>query len=129
MAGVYEADAALAKKPKGLGYITVEVTGRNPFYEKGTILNGHEFHYSYMSGSGKGDHSFRVLRGTGMGECRDGLVRWNTLGTYVHVHALGEPRWAAGLLARALSRAGERRLRNNADSAEQTLESPLRGSI
>jgi cobyrinic acid a,c-diamide synthase len=103
MVGVFPLDTVLERKPKGLGYIHVEVDRPNPFYPKGTVLDGHEFHYSAVANM-QGIHDscvFRVLRGHGMDGTRDGICRFNALGTYMHVHALGEPLWGKGILARA----------------------------
>ncbi|HMK34873.1 MAG TPA: cobyrinic acid a,c-diamide synthase, partial [Desulfomonilaceae bacterium] len=103
MVGVLPVDTVLERKPQGLGYIRVRVVAENPFYPVGAELAGHEFHYSRLSGLDAGAETcaFAVLRGHGMDGARDGICRWNTLGTYVHVHALGEALWAEGLLKRA----------------------------
>ncbi|MGB9618414.1 MAG: cobyrinic acid a,c-diamide synthase, partial [Desulfomonilaceae bacterium] len=47
------------------------------------------------------DYAFEVLRGTGMGNQRDGLVYRNALGTYTHVHAAVEQDWASGIVSAA----------------------------
>ncbi len=103
MVGVLPVSTALERRPQGHGYIRVEVTGPNPFYPHRTILTGHEFHYSYVTGLEGNDirYAFRVLRGHGIDGEVDGICVKNVLATYVHVHALGEPLWAEGLLRRA----------------------------
>jgi cobyrinic acid a,c-diamide synthase len=103
MVGVFPIDTVLERKPKGLGYIQVQVDRPNPFYPCGTRLGGHEFHYSSVAGLATTADAcaFRVLRGHGMDGERDGFCRFNALGTYMHIHALGEPLWAAGILHRA----------------------------
>jgi len=103
MLGVFPVEAVLERRPQGHGYIQVEVVSRNPFYPEGTILKGHEFHYSYVTApdSGESRYAFRVLRGHGMDGARDGICNGNVLGTYVHVHALGTPLWSRGIIAAA----------------------------
>ncbi len=103
MAGILPVDTVLQRMPQGHGYIRVEVTAVNPFYPVGTVLTGHEFHYSYVTPieDVRGSYAFRVIRGHGMDGSHDGLCTANVLGTYVHVHALGTPLWAEGLLKRA----------------------------
>jgi cobyrinic acid a,c-diamide synthase len=103
MVGVFPVDCVLERKPQGHGYLRVEVTGSNPFYPRGTVLTGHEFHYSYLTGLDSPDasYAFHVIRGHGMDGSRDGICAGNALGTYLHVHALGEPLWARGVLERA----------------------------
>jgi cobyrinic acid a,c-diamide synthase len=93
----------LERKPQGLGYIKIEVEGPNPFYCKGQVLTGHEFHYSTLRGLDNPGVTcaFRILRGHGIDGTRDGLCNYNALGTYLHLHALGEPRWAEAILTKA----------------------------
>jgi len=103
MTGVFDVDTVMQRRPQGLGYIRVEAAEPNPFYPQGTILTGHEFHYSTIVGiEGSSVRcAFRVLRGHGIDGIRDGICAYNALGTYLHIHALGEPAWAEGILRRA----------------------------
>ena len=103
MAGVLPIDYGFEKRPSGHGYTELRVEGRNPFYPPGTILRGHEFHYSRVNSwepEALG-FAFRIQRGQGFGNGREGITWQNVLATYSHVHALGCPAWAAGLAARA----------------------------
>lgn len=110
MAGVFPVDTVLRREPQGLGYVKVEVTGSNPFFPVGTVLNGHEFHYSSIAKTDRSQprFAFRVLRGHGMGGQLDGMCTNNALGTYVHVHALGAPQWACRLVEKASEFRSER---------------------
>ncbi|MBM3300207.1 MAG: cobyrinic acid a,c-diamide synthase, partial [Deltaproteobacteria bacterium] len=103
MVGVFPMDTVMERRPQGLGYIRVEATSPNPFYRQGTVITGHEFHYSSLRSSEATDASFafRVLRGHGIDGHHDGVCIRNALGTYVHVHALGEPLWAEAVLRKA----------------------------
>jgi cobyrinic acid a,c-diamide synthase len=103
MVGVLPVETVLEPRPQGHGYIRVQVTSPNPFYPLGAEIKGHEFHYSYITGLKESgvQTAFRVLRGHGMGDKIDGILVKNALATYAHVHALGEPSWAEGLLRRA----------------------------
>ena len=103
MAGVFSVDTVLQRSPQGLGYIRVEVTAENPFFPVGAELTGHEFHYSSIAMPGEsGDYfTFKVLRGHGADGRNDGICRNNALGTYLHIHALGTPRWAFSLVRKA----------------------------
>jgi len=51
---------------------------------------GHEFHYSRPTITGKVDFAFRVERGFGIDGRRDGIMKENTLGCYIHVHFLSD---------------------------------------
>ncbi len=89
----------IEKRPVAHGYTMLEVAGDNPYYPVGTVLKGHEFHYS---GVAENDQLvrmvFRMKKGKGVGGGMDGVVYKNVLATYTHVHALGCPEWAPGLL-------------------------------
>jgi len=103
MTGFFPVSFNLKKKPQGHGYTILESDQSNPFFKYGTIIRGHEFHYSRITDCQKADMHFvfKVKRGYGFDGKRDGLCRRNVLSTYTHIHALGEPRWADALVSRA----------------------------
>ena len=106
MAGIFPVTFCLEKKPQAHGYTILEVTGENPFYPAGTLLRGHEFHYSRILDreAKEGLHfSFLMKRGQGIMDKMDGLCYKNVLATYTHLHALGSPEWADGLVNKAYS--------------------------
>lgn len=111
MAGVLPVSFTLHKKPQAHGYTVVKVAGKNPFYKKGALLKGHEFHYSSASvdKEAKAGMSFKMLRGKGISDGLDGICRNNVLASYTHVHALGTPQWAEGMIRAAVSFARKRR--------------------
>jgi cobyrinic acid a,c-diamide synthase len=105
MTGVFPLTFRLESRPQAHGYTMAEVARKTPFYDKGVLLKGHEFHYSRVSapGDAKNLHfSFDMKRGQGIADKRDGLCYKNVLATYTHVHAYGSPEWAEGLIKRAL---------------------------
>lgn len=102
MTGILPVSFSLGEKPEAHGYTIVEVSANNPFYKKGTVLRGHEFHYSKVSRIGqKGGMAFRMRRGKGISGGRDGMRHKNVFATYTHLHALGAPEWADGMLEAA----------------------------
>ena len=103
MTGVLPVVFGFSKRPKGHGYTVAIVEKENPFYEVGTEIKGHEFHYSsVISWPGdKRDLVFRMQRGVGIASDRDGIVYKNVLATYIHVHALGTTTWASALVKNA----------------------------
>lgn len=114
MAGVFPADIKVDPKPAGHGYEEVLVDQPNPFLPTGTILRGHEFHYSKLvdADSGNTDTIFHVNRGTGLGRERDGLIYNNVVASYLHLHALGAKQWFPGLLGAAANFAQSNRQAN-----------------
>ena len=105
MVGALPVDFGIEKRPQGHGYICLEVDRENPFFPVGTKLKGHEFHYGRILSRKKEDEVdtvFHILRGTGMGKERDGMVRNNILAGFTHLHALGTPEWAEALISAGL---------------------------
>jgi cobyrinic acid a,c-diamide synthase len=104
MAGVLPLTFGFYSRPQGHGYTVVTVENENPFYEIGTEIRGHEFHYSrvlHWSGEEK-DLVFRMQRGAGITRDKDGICYKNVLATYTHIHALGTPHWARALVRNAI---------------------------
>jgi cobyrinic acid a,c-diamide synthase len=111
MVGALPLAFGMEKRPQGHGYTLLEVEKANPFFPVGTLLKGHEFHYSRVLWLKEGEAHlcYRVKRGAGIDGKRDGLCRKNILATYSHLHALGAEEWADALVKKAmLYRAGER---------------------
>lgn len=108
MAGIFPLRFEMKKKPQAHGYTIVEIERANPFYPVGTILHGHEFHYSAVVGNfmplqsnGVLYTAFKMKRGYGIRDKIDGICYKNVLATYTHIHAYGAPEWVAGLLNKA----------------------------
>ncbi|MCG6979809.1 MAG: hydrogenobyrinic acid a,c-diamide synthase (glutamine-hydrolyzing) [Deltaproteobacteria bacterium] len=115
-------DFQLEKKPQGHGYTDLEVVNTNPFYPVGTTLKGHEFHYSRVTRFDLNPESlaFTMKRGSGILDRKDGVCYKNILATYSHVHAVGTPEWAEGLIRRAL--AYQRELRGNTKENKRKMD-------
>ncbi len=103
MAGIFPVWFGLSLKPQGHGYTCVEVVNQNPFYTKGQVLKGHEFRYSRILRIDYNDNemAFRMERGKGILDKKDGFFKNNTFGTYTHIHALGTLSWAPSLIKKA----------------------------
>jgi cobyrinic acid a,c-diamide synthase len=103
MVGVLPVSFDFYPRPQGHGYTIVTVENENPFYEVGSEIRGHEFHYSqvlHWTGDDK-DLIFRMQRGVGITKDKDGICYKNVLATYTHIHALGTPQWAQALVRNA----------------------------
>ncbi len=109
MAGVLDLVVEQTPRPQGHGYVAGTVTEANPFFPVGTVLRGHEFHYSrVVDGSDRTGCAMRVDRGTGLGAGGDAVVRGSVWAAYTHLHALGTPEWARGIVAAAREQARRR---------------------
>lgn len=104
MAGVFPFGIALGPKPQGHGYTIMECVGPNPFFKQGTVMRGHEFHYSGITEEVNADSYpfvFKLKKGHGIVAGRDGICYKNTLAGYSHIHAVGNEHWADALVAAA----------------------------
>ena len=110
MVGALPVTFGMNKRPQGHGYTVLEVERENPFFPVGTRLNGHEFHYCRILSwrEKEGQTAFRMERGTGIDGKKDGLCRKNILACLTHLHALGSPQWAEGLVGAARRYRAER---------------------
>ncbi len=104
LSGVLPIVISMNDKPQGHGYSEMIVDSENPFYEIGTVIKGHEFHYSKISEYDPGLEScLAVSRGCGCLDGRDGLIYKNVFASYLHVHSLATPEWVTGMIKCAKS--------------------------
>jgi cobyrinic acid a,c-diamide synthase len=88
----------MESRPAGHGYVTGEVTEATPVLPKGTTLKGHEFHNSRAVIERPISTGYRLSRGQGLGGGVDGIIWRNVLASYTHLHAVGCPEWAPGMI-------------------------------
>ncbi|HDH06334.1 MAG TPA: hydrogenobyrinic acid a,c-diamide synthase (glutamine-hydrolyzing) [Nitrospirae bacterium] len=100
MVGALPVTFGLEKKPMAHGYTIVEVENTNPYFHRGGVFKGHEFHYSRVLEIEEKDiyMAFNVRRGRGIVDNKDGMCYKNVLAAYTHLHAAGSPEWADGLV-------------------------------
>ncbi len=105
MAGILPVVFKMYPRPQGHGYTLLEVDEPNPYFEVGTTLKGHEFHYSRAVSQGATQLNLvcSVKKGHGVERGREGIVFKNVFATFSHVHAVGENRWAEALVRNALA--------------------------
>jgi cobyrinic acid a,c-diamide synthase len=102
MAGILPARVKMSKRPQGHGYVVAEVIKENPFFSRGLVIRGHEFHHSSLSFPGHLEFAYRIERGHGIQGASDGIVYKNLFASYVHLHALGTLEWAPAFVSLAL---------------------------
>lgn len=86
-----------------LGYRTASVRRENPVAAAGSVLRGHEFHYSALTPAGT------ALRLSGRSGVRqEGYANSSLFGTYLHLHLGAEVTPAERFVAAAASRAAVR---------------------
>lgn len=91
MTGVLPASTIMTKRLQALGYVEADVIRENPVAPMGSVIRGHEFHYSRMECDRDAKLAYRLRRGTGIENGMDGLVEHTTLGGYLHAHFASFP--------------------------------------
>ena len=125
MTGLFPFDVVVEKRPQGHGYTVMECVRNNPFFASGTVVKGHEFHYSrIVAEESTLPLVFRLKKGHGIVAGWDGICYKNVLASYSHLHAVGNEDWADAIVCRARSYRQERlggALGNKADSNRMVL--------
>ncbi len=108
--GIFPVQAKMNKKRTSLGYRELTTMAESFFGDAGTILRGHEFHYSSISTMPeKIERIFSVNNGKMEG------YRWkNVVGGYMHLHFGFAPQAIDNLLSSALKN-GEKANHNHQD--------------
>jgi len=86
MVGALPGTTIMTRKLQALGYVEADVVASNPAAEMGKVVRGHEFHYSRFDCASDAHLAYRLRRGKGIRDGRDGLVEHNTIGGYLHAH-------------------------------------------
>ncbi|TQQ78885.1 cobyrinic acid a,c-diamide synthase [Halonotius roseus] len=87
MAGILPADVTMRDRYQALDHVELDATTGTLTADRGATLRGHEFHYSEASVDNDARFAFDVRRGDGIDGEHDGLLAYDSLGTYAHVHA------------------------------------------
>ena len=98
MAEILPADVTMRDRYQALDHVELDATTGTLTADRGETLRGHEFHYSEASVDSDARFAFEVHRGDGIDGDHDGLLAYDSLGTYAHVHA------ASGAFDRFLDR-------------------------
>jgi cobyrinic acid a,c-diamide synthase len=87
MLGLFKGYAKLTRQLQAVGYVEAVSVSDCLLFQKGERFRGHEFHYSAVSV--RAEFAYELLRGVGIANKKDGIVRENVLASYTHLHALG----------------------------------------
>ena len=99
MAGVFPAQARMLSRRKALGYREIELRGDCLLGPAGTVVRGHEFHYSEMDAPQGIERVYMVKDRHGQAAAREGCLIGNTLGSYVHLHFGSNPQVAVNFVS------------------------------
>ena len=97
MAGILPTRARMRGRLVALGYVEVEGAGRDGLLPEGETARGHQFRYSDIDPMPETVARCYRLRAGGPSDefLREGFVIRNCLASYVHLHFLSNPGFAA----------------------------------
>lgn len=103
MVGLLPFDTQMESKPQGHGYTIMETNPGQPWFSDKAQIKGHEFHNSRVINLAPYvKFGLKVIRGHGIDGENDGIHYKNVFAAYNHIHALGCPEWAEGMIKLAL---------------------------
>ena len=95
MAGIFPVKARMLPERKALGYREVTAGEATRLFPSGGKARGHEFHYSEITEMpAKVKRAYTVRRAGQVEDTKEGYVKGNVLGSYVHLHFYSNPRFA-----------------------------------
>jgi len=101
MCGCFPFEAQMYPKLRTLGYREIQLNTDTPLGPKGSVLRGHEFHYSDLAAS---DHipsiqtGYTVSARKGGDPRQEGYLMNQTLGSYIHLHFGSHPESAVAFV-------------------------------
>ncbi|MHC1572436.1 MAG: cobyrinate a,c-diamide synthase [Methanosarcinales archaeon] len=90
MLGIFDAKAKMREKLQAIGYVIAETRSDTILAEAGKTIRGHEFHYTEVT-TRNVKFGYRMIRGKGITDERDGMIYKNVLASYTHIHAISHP--------------------------------------
>ena len=92
------------QKVQALSYVISKAQKDNIILKKGDIFRGHEFHYSKVDiGDSDPEFAFKILRGRGILDLKDGLMNKNAIASYCYPHIPAFPQFALNFTRSAAS--------------------------
>ncbi len=86
MVDLFDADTVMDKKLT-LNYTEAKIAGSCLVAKSGKTVRGHEFHYSKIDNVRKDTRfAYKLSKGKGINGRMDGLMEYNTLASYMHLH-------------------------------------------
>ncbi|MHC1700352.1 MAG: cobyrinate a,c-diamide synthase [Humidesulfovibrio sp.] len=112
LCGVFPGRAVMRARRAALGYREARTLVSGPLGPAGTVVRGHEFHYSELEGDGPkpgggGQAAFALTASDGS-QALDGAALGTVVGGYFHAHLASNPEVAPNFVA-ACRAAGQRR--------------------
>jgi len=104
MASVLPLEVEMDRRHLAIRYVEVRTRVVTPLGPAGTVARGQEFHQSRIVWQGARPSAFEVTTSAGA-TGREGFVRRNVLGTYVHIHFRSNPAIPGALVRQCVNSA------------------------
>ena len=109
MVGMFDVSCVMQPRFAALGYREVRSTASTLLGPAGTVIRGHEFHYSRTEGEHlEAESVYSVTDRRGPNEKSRGWLQNRTLGSYVHLHFGSDPQVAETFVAACLEARDEK---------------------
>jgi cobyrinic acid a,c-diamide synthase len=102
MVGWFAADAVMSGKLRALGYVDTLTRFDTILGPSGQTFRGHQFRYSTLEWKNEPDGAYGVRRRRDGNLSREGYIKGNVLGSYVHAHWASNPSMAAFFVSACL---------------------------
>ncbi|MDD4569130.1 MAG: cobyrinate a,c-diamide synthase [Tepidanaerobacteraceae bacterium] len=102
MVGIFHGEAVMTDRLQNFGYVTAEVTKDNVIATKGSIISGHEFHYSKIEGSSD-ITSYIIKKPEQNRDWRCGYTYKNCLSSYMHIDFYAYPELIYNFLSKYIN--------------------------
>lgn len=95
MVGVFDESVKMSHGLRTFGYVNVRVRKNNILSDRGATCKAHIFHWSHIDDTCKKKTlKAYTLKKYGERSFADGLIKWNVLASYAHLHFGSRPRFA-----------------------------------
>lgn len=86
MVGVFDSSVKMNDRMAALGYVNIEVIRNNILSNESVKTRAHVFHWSYLNKLPKKTEFAYKVKKKGRDAVLDGLLKWNVLASYTHLH-------------------------------------------
>ena len=101
MAGAVPGKILMKQRLQNFGYKAGTLTRDSVLGVKGTVVRGHEFHYSDRIFDADEQCAYELLDRRSQKTVREGFAQENLLASYLHLHFLANPAWAETFVSKA----------------------------
>ncbi len=91
MCGCFSASVRMLGRLKALGYREIRMAENTCIGKPGTVIRGHEFHYSELMSEPDAMQAYRIADRSGMMQRTEGYQIRHTLGSYMHLMFASNP--------------------------------------